>query len=48
MADDFIAYAAVPLTALRPGIRNFQLYSMNGSDGGEFSHASVMCKISID
>jgi len=48
MADDFIAYASVPLTALRPGIRNFQLYSFNGADGGEFGHASVMCKITIE
>ena len=48
LQDDFIAQTCVPLSCLRPGIRNFQLYSLNGSDGGEFSHSSIMCKISLE
>jgi hypothetical protein len=44
-ADDFIAYATIPLACLKPGIRNVNLRSWNGSNGGEFQFCSVMINV---
>ncbi len=43
--DDFIAYATIPLATLRQGIRNVNLLSMNGTNGGEFQFANLMVNV---
>ncbi|GMH67817.1 hypothetical protein TL16_g04777, partial [Triparma laevis f. inornata] len=46
-ADDFIAYATIPLNSLREGIRNVHLKSWNGNNSGEFQFCSIMVNITF-
>jgi hypothetical protein len=46
-ADDFIAYATIPLNCLREGIRNVHLKSWNGNNSGEFQFCSIMVNITF-
>jgi len=46
-SDDFIAYATIPVTCLKPGIRNIDLRSFNGNKSGEFQFCSIMVNVTV-
>ena len=46
-ADDFIAYASIPVSCLRTGWRCIQLFDANGSCLADFEYAKLFIRIYI-
>ena len=47
-SDDFIAYASIPVTCVKPGWRTIQLFDANGSCLADFEHAKLFVRIAIE
>ena len=47
-ADDFIAYASIPVSCLRTGWRCIQLFDSNSACKGDFEFAKLFVKVRVD
>jgi hypothetical protein len=45
---EFLAYSSIPLSCLRPGLRNVALFDKQGTNSGDYEYASLLVRIKIE
>ena len=47
-ADDFVAYAVIPISCLANGLRVVHLFDYNGKQEGDFAFASLLIRVTTE